>query len=148
MNKLLIGTAILLTACGNDPITKAGYFDDDVENSVEETTTTDNSTNYTVDKSQHNSTNITTIVDSIIVVRDTGTFYYHDTLMVNVKDTVRDTIKRTENVYDTITIKEIITDTIVKVDTILKRDTVVKYDTLKYSDTVMVYDTIQNARSL
>lgn len=151
MNKLLLGTALFLTACGNDPITNAGYFDDDVDRSVEETTTDDHSTNYTVDKSQHNnSTNITTYVDSVIVVRDTVTVYNHDTLYVNVKDTVRDTIKRTLNIYDTITVKEIITDTIVKTDTVLKvkTDTVLKVDTLLTLDTVVVYDTIQNARFL
>lgn len=149
MNKLIIGTAILLTACGNDPVTYAGYFDEDMDRSVEENTTDDHSTNYTVDKSQHNnSTTITTIVDSVVFVRDTVTVYNHDTLYVNVKDTVRDTVKRTLNIYDTITVKEIITDTIVKTDTIIKTDTVLKVDTILNRDIVVVYDTIKKANSI
>ena len=41
MNKLLLGAALLLTACGNDPVTYAGYFDEDQDRSI----TNDNSNN-------------------------------------------------------------------------------------------------------
>lgn len=132
MNKLLLGTAIFLTACGNDPITNAGYFDDDVDRSVEETTTDDHSQNnttiYNIDESQHNdnSTTITTIVDSLIVIRDTIKYNTLDTIHITIKDTVKHTKIDTtyKTIYDTVSVLK--NDTLYRtiLDTIHRKVTV------------------------
>lgn len=41
MNKLILALATIIAACGNDPVTYAGYFDDDQDRSV----TTNNNSN-------------------------------------------------------------------------------------------------------
>lgn len=131
-NLAILSFAVFAIACGNDPITNAGYFDDDVDRSVDSSVHDDHSQNnttiYNIDESQHNdnSTTITTIVDSVIVIRDTIKYNTLDTVHVIVKDTVKHTKIDTthETVYDTVHVLN--TDTLYRtvLDTIRKKVTV------------------------
>lgn len=131
-NLSILSFAVFAIACGNDPITNAGYFDDDVDRSVDSSVHDDHSQNnttiYNIDESQHNdnSTTITTIVDSVIVIRDTIKYNTLDTVHVIVKDTVKHTKIDTlhETVYDTVNVLN--TDTLYRtvLDTIRKKVTV------------------------
>ena len=150
-NLAIIALATILAACGNDPITNAGYFDDDVDRSNNTTT------NYTNDESNTSNSNNTTTNnyyhDSVIVVHDTLT----RTITTRVTDTLY--VKDTLTFTDTLTVHTSSTDTIVKnikevVRDTLKvtvRDTVVErvVDTLKTTvhDTVQIvqYDTIYSS---
>lgn len=84
-----------------------------------------------------------------------------DTLIKTVRDTVwvenTDTLTVQEIVTDTLILRDTIVnvdtlylkaDTVITVDTLVTVDTIVNVDTLVTSDTVVVYDTIPNARSL
>jgi hypothetical protein len=144
MKKLFIfGLAVaMLSACGNDPVTNAGYFDDDLDRSVDNSYHDDhsqhNSTTYNIDQSQHNdnSTTITTVVDSVVVIRDTFLVDTYDTVHVTIQDTVLDTIKHSIKVpiYDTISILTADTLLLPVIDTIHRpvyvkdtvKDTIVK----------------------
>lgn len=172
MKKLILALATILAACGNDPITNAGYFDDDVDKS---TTTT---TNYTNDESNTSNSNNTTTNnyyhDSVIVVHDTltrtittrvtDTMYVKDTLtftdtltvhtsstdtiVKNIKEVVRDTLRDTLTVTVRDTVRELRVDTIkeviTKTDTVrlLKRDTVKMMSTDYFDSLQTLYDNL------
>ena len=148
----LIG-AMFLTGCGCDPsLDVTGVSETENENTpvsapynkgtvvVGDGNTVDNSqttsTTYNIDQSQHNdnSTSITTIVDSVIVLRDTILINSYDTIRVTFQDTIRDTIRHEIKVpvYDTITLLK--ADTLFRpvIETIHTKKTV--HDTIR--DTV------------
>lgn len=140
-NIAVLMLASLTIACGvdvTDP--QAGYFDkgtntdNHVDNHVDNSQTT--STTYNIDQSQHNdnSTSITTIVDSVIVLRDTILINSYDTIRVTFQDTIRDTIQHKIKVpvYDTITVLNADTLLLPVIDTIHIKNTV--HDTIR--DTV------------
>lgn len=146
-NIFILLFAILTIACGNDPTTNAGYFDDDVDRSVDQSVQDDhsqkNTSIYTNDESSHddNSITITKIVDSLIIIRDTIHYNTTDTIHIIIKDTVE------KKIVDTIidTVKQTKVDTIIKhkIDTLKQ----VRIDTVKQTiiDTVYtkIIDTIR-----
>lgn len=146
----LIG-AMVLTGCGCDPsLDVTGVSETESTpvsapynkgtgvvgdgNTVDNSQTT--STTYNIDQSQHNdnSTSITTIVDSVIVLRDTILVDSYDTIRVTFQDTIRDTIQHKIQVpvYDTITVLNADTLLLPVIDTLKRQRTV--YDTIR--DTV------------
>lgn len=169
-NITILALATILAACGNDPITNAGYFDDDVDRSNNTTT------NYTNDESNTSNSNNTTTNnyyhDSVIVVHDTltrtittrvtDTMYVKDTLtftdtltvhtsstdtiVKNIKEVVRDTLRDTLKVTVRDTVRELRVDTIkeviTKTDTVrlLKRDTVKMMSTDYFDSLQALYD--------
>lgn len=151
MQKLLtlLTLALIVTGCGNDPITNAGYFDDDVDRST--TTTTNYSNDESTTSNSNNSTNSNNTTtnnyyhDSIIVV--------HDTLTRTVTKRVTDTtiIRDTVSLTDTITVHTVSVDTIVKTmrDVVLDTLTITVHDTVKETkmdtikEIVTVTDTVR-----
>ena len=167
-----LALATILAACGNDPVTYAGYFDDDQDKS------TNTTTNYTNDESNTSNSNNTTTNnyyhDSVIVVHDTltrtittrvtDTLYVKDTLtftdtltvhtsstdtiVKNVKEVVRDTLRDTLTVTVRDTVRELRVDTIkeviTKTDTVrlLKRDTVKMMSTDYFDSLQTLYDNL------
>ena len=151
MKKLFIfGLAVaMLSACGNDPVTNAGYFDDDLDRSNDSsyhddhssntittttttTTTVDDHSNVTIDDHSHVTNNF---FPDTVYVRDT--IRMRDT----VSKTVRDTVKKT----DTVTVQKVKRDTVVqhRIDTV--KTTV--YDTIKTVQYDTVYSTLNRVSS-
>ena len=133
-NITILMSTVIAIACGNDPVTNAGYFDDDLDRSVDQSVHDDHSSNTTTI-----TTTTTTDDHSTVTIDDHSHVtnnYFPDT--VYVRDTIRtrDTVSRT------------VRDTVLKVDTItvhtVKHDTITKHkvDTV----TTTVYDTVLSVK--
>lgn len=138
MKKLFIfGLAVaMLSACGNDPVTNAGYFDDDLDRSIDSSTHDDHSqNNTTITNDDHSSV----VIDDHSSVNHyyTDTIFVVDTVFHETTDTIYkmtvDTLYKThidtlyKTLYDTLTTT--IIDTVINtlVDTVVQRviDTVI-----------------------
>lgn len=167
---------LLLVACGNDPITNAGYFDDDVDRSTTTTTaytndesTTSNSNNTTTNNYYHDSVivvhdtltrTITTRVTDTMYVKDTLTFTdtltIHtsttDTIVKNIREVVRDTLTDTLTITIRDTVRETKTDTIKEIITqtdtvrLLTRDTISVLMTDYFDSLQSLYDNLLSYR--
>ena len=152
MKKLFIfGLAVaMLSACGNDPVTNAGYFDDDLDRS--------NDSSYHDDHSDRSTTiddhsDRSTTVDNHSVISN---HYYPDTLVVidTIVHTITDTV--IQRVHDTLNINTLEIDTVITVDTVktvvrdtvktIKRDTVEKIKTVHDTIATTIYDTVKTVR--
>jgi len=155
MKKLFIfGLAVaMLSACGNDPVTNAGYFDDDLDRSIDSSTHDDHSQNNTTITSDDHSS---VVIDDHSSVNHyyTDTIFVVDTVFHETTDTIYkmtvDTLYKThidtlyKTLYDTLTTT--IIDTVINtlVDTVVQRviDTVI--NTMVDTVYTRVVDTVFN----
>ena len=139
----IFGLAVaMLSACGNDPVTNAGYFDDDLDRSIDSSTHDDHSSNTIT------TTTTTTVDDHSNVTIDDHSHvtnnFYPDTVYVRdtirMRDTVSKTVRDTVRTTDTVTVQKVKRDTVIqhRIDTV--KTTV--YDTVKTVQYDTVYSTL------